>query len=49
MLYKRAGSRIAKVKGEPDVQQITKDVLETGVGRVAICSKLCDLLLLQYN
>jgi hypothetical protein len=45
--YKRAGSRIAEVQGKPDVRQITSDVLETGVGRIAICGKLCDFLLLQ--
>jgi len=49
MLYKRVGSRIAKVKEELDMQQITKDVLKTEVERVAIYSKLCNLLLLQYN
>jgi hypothetical protein len=46
--YKRAGSRIAEVQGKPDVRQITSDVLETGVGRIAICGKLCHFLLLQY-
>ena len=45
--YKRAGSRIAEVQGKPDVRQITSDVLETGVGRIAICGKLCHFLLLQ--
>ena len=45
--YKRAGSRIAEVQGKPDVRQITSDVLETGVGRIAICGRLCHFLLLQ--
>jgi hypothetical protein len=45
--YKRAGSRIAEMQGQPDVQQIISDVLETGVGRLAICGKLCDLLSLH--
>ncbi|KAL6152702.1 hypothetical protein ACJQWK_11398 [Exserohilum turcicum] len=34
---KRAGSRIAEMEGQPDVQQIISDVLRTGVGRLAIC------------
>ena len=42
--YKRAGSRIAEVQGKPDVRQITSDVLETGVGRIAICGKLCHFI-----
>jgi hypothetical protein len=47
--YKRAGSRIAEVKGKPDVQQIISDVLETRVGRLVICGKLCDLMLLSLH
>ena len=46
--YKRAGSRIAEVQGKPDVRQITSDVLDTGVGRIVICGKLRDFVLLQY-
>ncbi|KAJ5028937.1 hypothetical protein PSV08DRAFT_369868 [Bipolaris maydis] len=38
---KRAGSRIAEMEGQLDVQQIISDVLRTGVGRLAICGKLC--------
>ncbi|KAJ5063720.1 hypothetical protein PSV09DRAFT_2259453 [Bipolaris maydis] len=34
---KRAGSRIAEMEGQLDVQQIISDVLRTGVGRLAIC------------
>jgi hypothetical protein len=45
--YKRAGSRIAEVQGKPDVRQITSDVLDTGVGRIVICGKLCDFVLLH--
>jgi hypothetical protein len=45
--YKRAGSRIAKVEGQPDVPQIISDVLETRMGRLAICGKLFDLLSLH--
>jgi hypothetical protein len=45
--YKRAGSCIAKVQGKLDVRQITSDVLKTGVGRIVICSKLCDFVLLH--
>jgi hypothetical protein len=45
--YKRAGSRIAEVEGKPDVGQIISDVLETRVGRLAICGKLFDLLSLH--
>ncbi|KAJ6199982.1 FAD binding domain-containing protein [Bipolaris maydis] len=37
---KRAGSRIAEIEGQPDVQQIISDVLRTRVGRLAIYSKL---------
>ena len=46
MLYKRVGSYITKVKEKLNVQQITKDVLKIEVERVAIYSKLCNLLLL---
>ncbi|RMZ74086.1 ferric-chelate reductase [Pyrenophora seminiperda CCB06] len=45
--YKRAGSRIAEMKGKPDVRQITSDVIKTGGGRLAICGKLSDLLSLH--
>jgi hypothetical protein len=45
--YRRSGSRIAEVKGEPDVGQIISDVLETRVGRLAICGKLCHSLSLH--
>lgn len=45
--YKRTGSRIAEVKGKPDVRQIISDVLETRVGRLAICGKLCHFLSLH--
>ena len=45
--YKRAGSRIAEMEGKPDVRQIISDVLKTGVGRLAICGKLFNLLLLH--
>jgi hypothetical protein len=45
--YKRAGSRIAEVEGKPDVPQIISDVLETRMGRLAICGKLFNLLLLH--
>jgi hypothetical protein len=45
--YKRAGSRIAEVEGEPDVPQIIRDVLKTRMGRLAICGKLFDLLSLH--
>jgi hypothetical protein len=45
--YKRAGSRIAKVEGQPDVPQIISDVLKTRIGRLAICSKLFNLLSLH--
>ena len=47
--YKRAGSRIAKVKGKLDVQQIISDVLKTRVGRLVICGKLCDFMLLSLH
>jgi hypothetical protein len=45
--YKRAGSRIAEVEGKPDVPQIIRDVLETRMGRLAICGKLFDFLSLH--
>jgi hypothetical protein len=45
--YKRAGIRIAEIEGEPDVPQIIRDVLETRMGRLAICGKLSDLLSLH--
>ena len=45
--YKRAGSRIAEVEGEPDVPQIISDVLKTRMGRLAICGKLFDSLSLH--
>jgi hypothetical protein len=45
--YKRAGSRIAEVEGKPDVPQIISDVLKTRIGRLAICGKLFNLLLLH--
>jgi hypothetical protein len=45
--YKRAGSRIAEIEGEPDVPQIIRDVLETRMGRLAICGKFSDLLSLH--
>jgi hypothetical protein len=47
VLYKRAGSRIAEVQGKPDVRQIISDVLETRVGRLAICGKRFELLSLH--
>ena len=45
--YRRSGSRIAEVKGEPYVGQIISDVLETRVGRLAICGKLFHSLSLH--
>lgn len=45
--YNRAGSRIAEVEGKPDVRQIISDVLETRVGRLAICGKRFELLSLH--
>jgi hypothetical protein len=45
--YKREGSRIAEVEGRPDVRQIISDVLETRVGRLAICGKRFELLQLH--
>jgi hypothetical protein len=45
--YKRAGSRIAEVQGKPDVRQIISNVLETRVGRLAICGKRLRLLSLH--
>ncbi|EMD65825.1 hypothetical protein COCSADRAFT_86745 [Bipolaris sorokiniana ND90Pr] len=47
VLYRRSGSRIAEVKGEPNVGQIISDVLNTRVGRLAICGKLCHSLSLH--
>jgi hypothetical protein len=47
VLYKQAGSRIAEIEGEPDVPQIIRDVLKTRIGRLAICGKLSDSLLLH--
>lgn len=49
MPYKRAGSRIAEVKGRPDVHKIISDVLETRVGRLVICGKLFDFMLLSLH
>lgn len=45
--HKGAGSRIAEVRGKPDVRQTISDVLETRVGRLAICGKRYELLLLH--
>lgn len=47
VLYRRSGNRIAEVKGEPNVGQIISDVLNTRVGRLAICGKLCHSLSLH--
>jgi hypothetical protein len=47
VLYKQAGSRIAKVEGKPDMQQIISDVLEIRGGRLAIYSKYFGLLSLH--
>jgi hypothetical protein len=35
------------VEGRPDVRQIISDVLETRVGRLAICGKRFELLQLH--
>ncbi|KAF5844351.1 hypothetical protein GGP41_004541 [Bipolaris sorokiniana] len=45
--YKRTGSRIAELKGKPDVRQIISDVLETRNGRLAICGKIFHSLSLH--
>jgi hypothetical protein len=41
---KRDGSRIAEIKGKPDIRKIICDVLETRTGKIAVCSKLYILL-----
>ena len=35
---KRQGSRIAEIRGKPDVPQIIRDTLDTSRGKIAICS-----------
>jgi hypothetical protein len=32
----RHGERVAEIKGKPDIDRIVKDVLDTGLGRIAI-------------
>ena len=43
---KRQGSRIAEIRGRPDIPQIIRDTLDTSRGKIAICSTLfllrCD-------
>lgn len=43
---KRQGSRIAEIRGKPDIQQIIRDALDTSRGKIAICSmpllRRCD-------
>jgi hypothetical protein len=45
--YEREGSRIAEVEGKPDLRQTISDLLETRVGRLAICGKRFELIELQ--